>query len=407
MGAMAPRVQLLLVVLAVAASACSGGGSAAQSPPPSATSAPASPTSPSAGPSGGPRALPLSQVHIGVRKIATLDDPIAMAVRPNDPALYVAEKTGRVVALRGGRVAEHPVLDLTGTLSLGGEQGLLGIAFSPDGRYLYADYTDTAGNTHVTQWTWGRDGAEPDSARAILFVRQPYANHNGGQIAFGPDGDLYIGLGDGGSEGDPHHYGQNLGTDLAKLLRIRPTPDGPHPYVVPSDNPFVGPPVRPAIWAYGLRNPWRFTFDRETGDLWIGDVGQNEWEEIDYQRAGSAGGQNYGWSLTEGDHPYNGSSPPSNWTRPVYEYSHATGGCAVVGGYAYRGTDIRGLWGAYLFSDNCSGGVAALRLRDGRVMSEQGMGVQVPSPSSFGEDANGELYLLSLGDGGVYRLVNG
>ncbi len=407
MGAMARRAWLIVVVLAVAASACSGGGSAAQSPSPLVTSAPSAPVSPSTGPTG-PRALPLSQVHIGLRKIATLDDPIAMAVRPDDPALYVAEKTGRVVAIRGGRVAEHPVLDLTGKLSLGGEQGLIGIAFSPDGRYLYADYTDTAGNTHVTQWAWGKDGAEPNSARAILFVRQPYVNHNGGQIAFGPDGDLYVGLGDGGSEGDPHHYGQDLGTDLAKILRIRPTPGGPRPYEVPSDNPFVGRSgARPEIWAYGVRNPWRFTFDRTTGDLWIGDVGQNEWEEIDYQRAGSAGGQNYGWSLTEGDHPYNGNPPPSNWTRPVYEYSHATGGCAVVGGYVYRGSDVRGLWGAYLFSDNCSGGIAALRLRGGRLGSERGMGVHVPSPSSFGEDGNGELYLLSLADGGVYRLVNG
>jgi glucose/arabinose dehydrogenase len=304
-------------------------------------------------------------------------------------------------------VAERPVLDLTGHLSLGGEQGLLGITFSPDGRYLYADYTDTAGNTPVMQWTWGRDGAEPNSARAILFVRQPYANHNGGQIAFGPDGDLYVGLGDGGSEGDPHHYGQDLGTDLAKILRIRPTPGSPRPYEIPSDNPFVGRSgARPEIWAFGLRNPWRFGFDRTTGDLWIGDVGQDEWEEIDHQRAGSPGGQNYGWSLTEGDHSYNGNTPPSNWARPVYEYSHATGGCAVVGGTVYRGSDVRGLWGAYLFSDNCSGGVAALRLHDGRVVSERGMGVHVSSPSSFGEDGNGELYLLSLADGGVYRLVN-
>jgi glucose/arabinose dehydrogenase len=401
---MVRRALPILVVLSVAASACGGGGQTAQSPPPSA-SGPASPASPTAGPSG-PRALPLSQVHIGLRKVATLDDPIAMAVRPDDPGLYVAEKTGRVVAIRSGQVAERPVLDLTGKLSLGNEQGLLGIAFSPDGRYLYADYTDTAGNTHVTQWAWGSDGAEPKSARAILFVHQPYTNHNGGQIAFGPDGDLYVGLGDGGSEGDPHHYGQDLGTDLAKILRIRPTPGGPHPYAVPGDNPFVGRSgARPEIWAYGLRNPWRFTFDMKTGDLWIGDVGQNTWEEIDFQRAGSKGGQNYGWSLTEGDHPYNGNTPPANWTRPIFEYSHLTGGCAVIGGDVYRGTDVRGLYGAYLFSDNCSGGITAFRTRDGHVVSERGMGVHVPSPSSFGEDGNGELYLMSLGDGGVYQVV--
>jgi glucose/arabinose dehydrogenase len=177
--------------------------------------------------------------------------------------------------------------------------------------------------------------------------------------------------------------------------------------VIPKDNPFVGRPgARPEIWAYGLRNPWRFTFDRQSGDLWIADVGQNAWEEIDVQPAGTKGGRNYGWNLTEGNHSYNGASPPANWTRPVFEYSHATGGCAIIGGYVYRGSAIPGLWGAYLFSDNCLGGIAALRLRQGRVVSERGMGIKVSSPSSFGQDANGEVYLLSL-SGGVYRLVGG
>ena len=164
------------------------------------------------------------------------------------------------------------------------------------------------------------------------------------------------------------------------------------------------PGARPEIWAYGLRNPWRFTFDRETRDLWIGDVGQSAWEEIDYQPAGAKGGRNYGWNRTEGDHSYLGAAP-ANWTRPVFEYSHANGGCAVIGGYVYRGSAIPGLWGAYVFSDNCLGGIAALRLLQGRVASERGMGVKVSSPSSFGQDANGELYLLSLA-GGVYRLAS-
>jgi glucose/arabinose dehydrogenase len=355
--------------------------------------------------SGSPKALPLASIHIRLRKIASMEEPIAMAVRPGDPSLYVAEKTGRVFALRDGQVSSTPALDVSGRVSAGGEQGLLGIAFDPDGRHLYADYTDTGGNTHVTQWTFGGGRAQPASERGILFVRQPYENHNGGQIVFGPDGDLYVGLGDGGSAGDPHRNGQNLNTLLGKILRVRPTPGGPKPYVVPKDNPFAGRSgARGEIWAYGMRNPWRFTFDRVKGDLWIGDVGQNEWEEIDMQPAGAAGGRNYGWNLTEGNHSYNGGSPPSNWMRPVYEYSHASGGCAVIGGFVYRGTAIHGLWGAYLFSDNCLGGVAALRIRSGRVVSERGMGVKVSSPSSFGEDANGELYLLSL-SGGVYRLA--
>jgi glucose/arabinose dehydrogenase len=335
-----------------------------------------------------------------------MEEPIAMAVRPGDPAVYIAEKTGRVFALRDSRLGNTPVLDVSGRLSLGGEQGLLGIAFGPDGRHLYADYTDAGGNTHVTQWTFGGGRAQPGSQRGILFVRQPYANHNGGQIVFGPDSDLYIALGDGGSGGDPQGNGQNLGTLLGKILRIRPTPGGSKPYAIPNDNPFVGRPgARPEIWAYGLRNPWRFTFDRTNGDLWIGDVGQSVWEEIDVQPAGAKGGRNYGWNRTEGNHAYLGTAP-ANWTRPVFEYSHASGGCAIIGGYVYRGTAIPGLWGAYLFSDNCLGGIAALRLRQGRAASERGMGVKVSSPSSFGQDANGELYLLSL-SGAVYRLARG
>jgi glucose/arabinose dehydrogenase len=346
-----------------------------------------------------------ADARVALRKIATLDQPIAMAVRPGDPTLYVAEKTGLVVAIRDGHVAPMPALDLHGRVSLGGEQGLLGIVFSPDGGFLYADYTDTAGNTRVIQWAFSEGRAEPSSERSILYVHQPYANHNGGQIAFGPDGDLYVGLGDGGSEGDPQGNGQNLDTLLGKILRIRPTTGGSHPYSVPLDNPFVGRSgARLEIWAYGLRNPWRFSFDAKTGDLWIGDVGQNEWEEVDVAPAGSGGGQNYGWNLTEGDHPYNGASPPANWTRPVFEYSHASGGCAIIGGYVYRGRAIPGLDGAYLFSDNCLGGIAALHVVHRRVLGERGLGQHVGSPSAFGQDAKGSLYILSL-DGGVYEIT--
>jgi len=388
----------LLCVASLALTACGG------------TSTPSTDTTPST-PSSGTTPSPASgdgafaDVRIALRKIATLDQPIAMAVRPGDPTLYVAEKTGLVVAIRAGHVASTPVLDLHGRVSLGGEQGLLGIVFSPDGRFLYADYTDTAGNTRLTQWAFSDGRAEPPTERAILYVHQPYANHNGGQIAFGPDGDLYVGLGDGGSEGDPQGNGQNLDTLLGKILRIRPTTSGPHPYTVPSDNPFVGRSgARPEIWAYGLRNPWRFSFDAKTGDLWIGDVGQNEWEEVDVVPAGSGGGQNFGWNLTEGDHPYNDASPPANWTRPVFEYSHASGGCAVIGGDVYQGRAITGLAGAYLFSDNCLGGIAALHVAHRRVLGERGLGQHVVSPSAFGQDAKGNLYVLSL-DGGVYEVT--
>jgi glucose/arabinose dehydrogenase len=387
-----------LLVVSIAAASCGGGGpSPGQTPSPTpATREPAGSTAPPIG------ELP----DVRLVKIASLEQPIAMAVRPGDPALYVAEKTGMVAAIRGGRVDPAPVLDLSRHVSQGGEQGLLGLAFSPDGRFLYASFTDTAGNSHVTEFTMDGDRADASSARTVLYVRQPYANHNGGGIAFGPDGDLYVGLGDGGSEGDPHGNGQSLATLLGKLLRIRPTPDGAAPYEVPAGNPFVGTPgVRPEIWAFGLRNPWRFSFDRQTGDLWIGDVGQGEWEEVDRQSAGSNGGQNYGWNLTEGNHSFDGASPPANWVRPVYEYSHDTGGCAIVGGYVYRGAAIPALAGAYLFSDNCNGRIMGLRTRGG-AGSIRSLGALVPSPSSFGLDLLGELYVLSL-EGGVYRIVPG
>src|SRR5205823_890591 len=217
-------------------------------------------------------------------------------------------------------------------------------------------------------------------------------------------GDLYIGLGDGGSEGDPQNRGQNLDTLLGKILRIDPREGGPRPYAIPNDNPFVGrADARPEIWAYGLRNPWRFSFDRTSGDLWIGDVGQNAWEEVDFQRAGSPGGQNYGWRLREGDHEYTGA-PPADNVDPIYEYSHDTGGCVVTGGFVYRGAKIRDLQGAYVFSDYCLGKVTALVQRGNRVVAHQALGPRADLISSFGEDEQGELYVLSL-DGPVYKLV--
>jgi glucose/arabinose dehydrogenase len=335
--------------------------------------------------------------------VATLDQPVALAVRTGDPTLYVAEKTGRVVALRDGVVAKTPALDLSGQVSLGSEQGLLGLAFSPDGRYLYVNVTDLNGDTQIEEFAMGDRVADPSSRRVILSVDQPYANHNGGNLVFGPDGFLYIGLGDGGSGGDPQDNAQSLATLLGKMLRISPRPSADAPYTVPPDNPFVGrSDARPEIWAYGLRNPWRYSFDRLTGDLWIGDVGQNAWEEVDLQPASSTGGENYGWNRVEGTHPYSGDAP-SGSTPPVYEYSHDTGGCVVTGGYVYRGAAIPALVGSYVFADYCVGQLEALRLQDGQVVHTS-LGVTVQGPSSFGQDAAGELYVLSLA-GDVFRLV--
>ena len=346
----------------------------------------------------------LAQARVDLERVAVLEQPLALAVRSDDPALYFAEKVGRVVALRDGRAEPDVVLDLTAEVSLGGEQGLLGLAFSPNGRFLYVNYTDMQGDTHVTEFRVKGGGVEPGSRRDVLFVDQPFSNHNGGNLVFGPDGYLYVGLGDGGSGGDPAGNAQSISTLLGKMLRISPRPSGGKPYAIPGDNPFVGREgARPEIWAYGLRNPWRYSFDRATGELWIGDVGQNAREEIDLEPAGSRGGLNFGWDRLEGTLPFEGEAP-SNGVPPVFEYPLEGGGCAVTGGYVYRGEDIPDLVGAYVFADFCLGRLEAFRLRSGLARQHRELGPVVSNVASFGEDAAGELYVLSL-SGPVYRLV--
>src|SRR5919108_1028324 len=391
-----------LVSLSLLTACSDGDRSESPTSSPSTITPPPSTSSPSGSPSPSP--TPLSSVRIRLVPIATLEQPLAMAVRPDDRSLYVAQKTGAVMRIRGRRVDPRPVLDLRGEVSLGSEQGLLGLVFSPDGRDLYVNYTDPNGDTHVTGFRW-RDGrADPSTRREVLFVDQPYANHNGGNLVFGPDGYLYIGLGDGGSGGDPHGNGQSLSTLLGKMLRIDPRAAGDRPYAIPPGNPFTGRDgARPEIWAYGLRNPWRYSFDRDTGDLWIGDVGQSAWEEIDVQPADSEGGENYGWDRLEGDHPFEGDPPP-RVVRPVFEYSHDDGGCTVTGGYVYRGRAIPGLTGAYLFADYCVGQLEAIRRQGGGRVAHAVLGPVVSGVSSFGQNARGELYVMSL-DGPLYRIA--
>jgi glucose/arabinose dehydrogenase len=328
-----------------------------------------------------------------------------MAIRPGDTSLYVAEKEGRVVAIRDGHVDPQPVLDISGRVSQGSEQGLLGMAFSPDGGFLYVNYTDGNGDTNVVEYVMNGGRARAGTARRVIFIDQPFSNHNGGNILFGPDGYLYIGMGDGGSQGDPNGNGQNLGVLLAKMLRIDPRPSGNKAHGIPPDNPFVERSgARGEVWDYGLRNPWRFSFDRQTGDLWIGDVGGSEREEVDFERAGR-GGRDYGWSLMEGT-VINTDDVPPGLVRPIYQYETGSDGtCAIIGGYVYRGTKIPGLVGAYLFSDNCGGKVNALRFVDGSVKQVRTLG-QAQSVSSFGEGQDGELYVLSL-SGAVFRIVLG
>jgi glucose/arabinose dehydrogenase len=328
-----------------------------------------------------------------------------MALRPGDGTLYIAEKRGRIRAIRGSQVDPTPVLDIAADVSTGTEQGLLGLAFSPDGR-LYVNYTDTSADTRIVEYAMEGGRAIPDTRREVLFVDQPYANNKGGNLVFGPDGRLWIGLGDGGGGGDPADHAQSLGTLLGKMLRIEPRPSGDAPYTVPPDNPFVGTSgARPEIWAYGLRNPWRYSFDRSNGDLWIGDVGQNAREEIDFQPAGSGGGQNYGWARLEGSRSYSGRAP-SNAVPPIFDYDRSGGNCGITGGYVYRGGRIAGLNGAYVFADFCVGQLRALRQAGGQVVDERTFSATARLLTSFGQDGAGELYAMSQ-EGGVFRIEQG
>ena len=314
--------------------------------------------------------------------------------------LFILEKVGRIRILQDGQLLAQPFLDISDRVgSSGNEQGLLGLAFHPEyaqnGRF-FLNYTDKNGDTVIARYQVTNDAnlADPNSEVKLLGVEQPFANHNGGVLTFGPDGYLYAGLGDGGSGGDPFGNGQNKNVLLGKILRL--DVDSAEPYAIPTDNPFGN-----EVWVYGLRNPWRISFDRSTGDLYIGDVGQNAWEEIDFLPAGSPGGTNFGWNLREGAHDYKGSASP-DLVDPVAEYSHQEGGCSVTGGYVYRGSMPE--WnGIYLYGDYCTGFIWGLIQSNGGWQNQQLFDMAV-TITSFGEDEAGELYLLS-DSGSVYRFV--
>jgi glucose/arabinose dehydrogenase len=358
-------------------------------------------------------APPAGTVPVALQEVASgLSFPLYLTSPPGDERLFIVQKGGAIRVVKAGALLEAPFLDLTGQVSTGNEQGLLGLAFPPaygtTGRFV-VHYTDGAGNTRISlfQVSADPDRADPASESLVYAATQPFANHNGGQIAFGPEGYLYIGLGDGGSGGDPLGNGQSLSEPLGSILRI--DLDGGVPYAVPPDNPFVGTEgAVPEVWSYGLRNPWRFSFDRATGDLYIGDVGQSQWEEVNRSAAaeGSGRGVNYGWSRMEGSHCFQGDGcDQTGLTLPVLEYSHGSG-CSVTGGYVYRGTAIPDLQGHYFYADFCQGWVRSFRA-DGGVVSEEAdwptlrPGGGIPS---FGEDAAGELYVLSA-EGRVFKIV--
>ncbi len=347
------------------------------------------------------------QADVRLMPVADTDALTAMAVRAGDDTVYVAEQAGRVRAVRNGVVDSEPVLDIRDHIPLERrEQGLLGLAFSPDGSRLYVHYTDRTNRdaNQLDEYRMRGTIADPVSRRPVLTVETLQPNHNGGQIAFGPDRFLYVALGDGGAGGDegPGHArggnGQSLDTLLGKILRIDPTPAGNRPYTIPPNNPFASGGGRPEIWAYGLRNPWRFSFDRDTGDLWIGDVGQGAWEEVDYMPAGAGAGANYGWARLEGTHSFNGAPPPGA-VPPIFEYPNPDEGCAVTGGFVYRGTRIPNLVGSYVFADYCTGELRALHQRHGRVVADRLLGAGIPWLASFGEGNDGELYVLTQHDG--------
>ena len=341
--------------------------------------------------------------------VSGLEAPVHLAAPAGDPRLFVVEQPGRIRIVRSGRLLKEPFLDIGDLVMYGGERGLLSVAFHPryssNGRF-YVNYTDRHGDTRVVRYEVSRDPdrADPGSAKLVLTVPQPYPNHNGGHILFGRDGMLYVAMGDGGAAGDPQGHGQNRADLLGDLLRI--DVDHGDPYAIPPDNPYFGRPgMRPEIWAWGLRNPWRICFDPEGRFVYIADVGQNQREEIDVADARRAG-LNYGWNVWEGTRCFrrDGRCDSTGMTMPVIEVEHPRG-CSITGGYVYRGQAMPRLTGHYFYSDYCGGWIRSFRWNGSAVTEHrEWRGLNGGAVSSFGEDGAGELYLVSH-DGRIRRFV--
>jgi glucose/arabinose dehydrogenase len=350
---------------------------------------------------------------VRLQKVGSFDAPVFVTVPPGDKSrLFVVEKGGKVRVVKGGKTLDRPFLDVSDKVATGSEQGLLSLAFAPDyassGRF-YVYYTDGNGDTRIVEYRRrSADEADAGSARTLLSQKQPEPNHNGGLLLFGPDKLLYIGLGDGGGGGDQHGTrgnAQSLGTILGKILRIDPRADGAKPYRIPADNPFVGrSDARGEIYSYGLRNPWRFSFDRKTGDLTIGDVGQEEIEEIDFVRRGKGRGANFGWRVLEGNNRYTRGERAVGAITPVITEKHSDGNCSITAGVVIRDPALPAWAGRYVFGDFCRGVVQTALLSSGRARNKTDRKLRVEQLSSFGEDALGRVYITSL-DGPVYRLV--
>lgn len=344
---------------------------------------------------------------IAVQQFATgFNDPVEI-VHAGDSRLFVVQQSGQIRVLNSnGTVNATNFLNVQPLISTGSERGLLGLAFHPQfatNGFFYINYTNTAGNTVIARYTRSianQDVADPSSAQILLTITQPFSNHNGGCLRFGPDGYLYIGMGDGGSGGDPQNNGQNTNTLLGKMLRI--DVDSGSPYSSPATNPFVGVAGSDEIYAIGLRNPWKFSFDRQTGDLWIGDVGQNQIEEINKVAAGTGAGLNFGWRCYEGNQTYPATCTSTGpYTMPVAQYTHANSACSITGGYVYRGTTYPNMQGKYFFADYCNSRIG--------YVSNTGGTVTFTNPftgnfTSFGEDINGELYIAGVSNGIIYKI---
>ena len=377
------------------------------------TSGAAEPTTTAAATTTTPTVLPTSATPpdpatISISEFASVDAAVALAYRNGDRALFVVSQSGYIVAIRDGVLDDTRLLDISDAIESGGEQGLLGLAFSLDGSLGYVNYTNGDGNTEIVEYAVGADGTfDPASKRLLLEVDQPASNHNGGQVRVGLDGYVYIGMGDGGSADDPDRRALDVGDLLGKMLRIDPTASGGSPYSIPPDNPFVGVDgARPEIWSVGLRNPWRFSFDLATNDLWIADVGQGEWEEIDVAWADEGGGRgaNFGWSAFEGTHRFNEDQPEDGVVPPIYEYEHGDAGCSVSGGIRYRGSAVASLAGYYVYGDYCSGEVRALEIRDDRTAGTEVVLASLAGISEVAQGPDGELFVLSVDDGTVYTV---
>lgn len=348
---------------------------------------------------------------IGIASFATgFSAPVEITHPQGDERLFVVQQGGAIRILNpNGTINPTNFLTLTtATISTGGERGLLGLAFHPNyavNGYFYVNYTNTAGNTVIARYTVSTNPnvADATSAVQILTVNQPFSNHNGGTLKFGPDGYLYIGMGDGGSAGDPGNRAQNINENLGKMLRI--DVDSASPYGIPADNPFVGAvPGNDEIWAIGMRNPWKFSFDMANGDLWIGDVGQNQYEEINHIPSPAATGLNFGWKCYEGTHVYSTCTGTTTFTYPLAEYSHGASNCSITGGYVYRGSTYPNLVGKYVFADLCSNKIGYVQPGSGTITWT----ATLPAGylTTFGQDINGEVYVGSSSNGTIYKLID-